>query len=150
MPTYAYKCSSCEEEQEHWLTMSQRTDTMPCACGGVANQVFNWGGETLVKGGERPFKLDPLCVPVGWEHGNTDCAKQEARYAQMIGEARKNARKNDKQAIKGGIRQIAKVPREIVRMRQNQYGKSYYDPSSQSAGELKAKLDADGLLHHKR
>lgn len=150
MPTYSYKCGACGVGQEHWLTLSQRTATVPCACGGIAQQEINWQGESYVRGGERPFKLDPTCVPVGWQHGNTDCEKQEARYAQIIGEARKSARANDKSAIKKGCRLIAKVPREVDRMRKNQYGRDYYDPSEQSPSQLKEKFKADGLLIHDR
>lgn len=150
MPTYTYKCSSCEEEQEHWLTMSQRTDTKPCVCGGVASQVFNWGGDSCVLGNERPFKLDKFCVPIGWERGNTDCDAQEARYAKIIGNHRKLAVKNDKAAIKGGIRHRGSVPRELMRMRQRQYGKSYLDPTQNSPKEIESQLASDGLLFQKR
>lgn len=150
MPTYSYVCDNCGGHQEHFLALSQHKTTQPCGCGAVARQEINWQGESFVRGGERPFKLDPLCVPVGWQHGNTDCEKQEERYRQIIGEARKNARANDKRAIKGGVRLIAKVPREVDRMRKNQYGKDYYDPSTQSTGQLKEKFKADGLLIHDR
>lgn len=149
MPTYTYLCAACGERQSHLLQMSAHSPTQPCDCGAVANQEFNWQGESFVKGSERPFKLDATCVPLGWEHGNTDCEKQERRYAKMIGERRKNAQANDKKAIKGGIRAIGSVPRELVRMRQNQYGKSYFDPTQQTTSELKEKLQAEGLAFHK-
>lgn len=146
MPTYTYQCSICGEGQEHFLPMSQRKSSVPCECGAEAAQVFDWQGESLVKGGSRPFKLDGACVPIGWEKGNTDAEKQERRYQSLIGERKKAAQANDKQAIKGGIRMIASVPRELMRMRQNQYGKEYLDPSRQSSTELKDQLRSDGLL----
>lgn len=121
---------------------------MPCPCGGTAARVIDWGGHCIVRGVERPFKLDATSAPIGWERGNTAEA-QEARYSRLIEKRRKAARANDKQAIKGGIRSIASVPRELVRERSKQYGKDYFDPTAQSAGELKEKLKSDGLLFHR-
>lgn len=126
--------------------MRDHTSTQPCSCGGVAEQVFNADVEIMCKGNQRPMVLDERCVPLGWERGNTDCARQEAAYAKIVGETRDRARKVDKQAIKGGIRHIARVPRELQRLRTNQYGKDYLDPGSQSKDEIKAKLKSDGLL----
>lgn len=147
MPTYCYRCDRCGEEQEAWHTITTPApDTLGCSCGKKAKRVFSADVEVLVKGRERPMKLDHTCVPIGWERGNTSAAKQEARYSREIQETRNRAHAVDKQAIKNGIRHIAKVPRELHRMRTNQYGKDYYDPSQQSVGELKAKLKSDGLL----
>lgn len=122
---------------------------MPCGCGGTAVKIINWRGDCVVKGTERPWKLDERCAPIGWNHGNTSEA-QERRYTKIVEETKKLAVANDRKAIKGGVRQIAKVPREVLRLRQNQYGKDYLDPASQSADEIKSKLRSDGLLFHRR
>lgn len=146
MPTYVYQCSCCGERQEHFLPMSQRTDSVPCDCGKEAERIFDCSNVSVCnKGAMRDFKLDATSVPIGWERGNT-AEKQEARYRKIVGEARNTARAVDKQAIKGGIRHIAKVPREFHRMRSNQFGKAYLDPATQSTAELKDKLKSDGLL----
>lgn len=146
MPTYTYACEACGVEQEHHTPISAHTATVPCGCGSLAAQVYNWQGETIVKGQQYAFKKDAACLPVGWEHGNLDPDRQEQRYAKLIRETKKRARQVDKQACKGGIRHIASIPRELVRMRSNQFGKDYFDPSEQSTKELKDKLKRDDLL----
>lgn len=145
MPTYTYRCE-CGVEQEKNCSLSERTDQLPCECGKSAEQVINWRGDCTVKGNQRPMKLDPTCMPIGWERGNVDAAKQERRYDRLIRERKKRALEVDSQAIKNGFRHIASVPRELQRLRSNQYGKDYFDPAAQSLGELKAKLKADDLL----
>jgi putative FmdB family regulatory protein len=149
LPTYAYQCESCGTRHEKVVAMSQHSEVSTCACGEQAQQVCNWQGDVIVKGNCRPFKLDGTCVPIGWEHGNTDVDKQQARYSKLIAEKKKLARHNDKQAIKGGIRHIASVPRELYRMRRNQYGKDYLNPAALSEKELVAQLKSDGLYLHK-
>jgi len=146
MPTYTYECGGCGAVYERRTSMQDHSPTVACGCGTLAEQVFNWQGDSFSKGNMLDYKLDASCVPIGWERGNTDVDQQQQRYSTMVQETRKRARKNDKQAIKGGIRHIAKVPREIVRMRSNQFGKDYLDPSAQSVTELKSKLKADGML----
>jgi len=136
---YDYLCHSCGAETEVVRSIKDAPAPVSCSCGAEMRQQF-CDIEVIVKGGERPFKLDPLCVPVGWEHGNTDPEKQERRYKRIIERDRKAARANDKAAIKGGIRKIATVPRELHRMRTNQYGKDYYET------DTKQKLKSDGLL----
>jgi putative FmdB family regulatory protein len=145
MPTYTYECDTCGCVYEHRRSILEHEPTVACGCGSEARQVFNWQGETVVKGNMPAYKLDHTCMPIGWERGNTG-EQQEQRYSRMVNDTRKRARAVDKQAIKGGIRHIAKVPREIVRMRSNQFGKDYLDPSEQSTSEIKAKLRADGML----
>lgn len=146
MPTYTYECPSCEGRQEHWLGIASHPDAMPCKCGGTAEQVMNWDGGTIVRGRTRDFKLDAMSVPVNWEYGNTDVAAQHRRYEKHIGEKRKLAIQNEKAAIKGGFRQIACIPRELDRMRSNQFGKDHFSTTTQSIGKLKEKLKADDLL----
>jgi len=143
---YGYKCDACGTERDVFRSMSEAPQPVSCECGEAMHQTFNANVECCVKGGERAFKLDHTCMPVGWEHGNTDCDKQEKRYKRMIESEKARAIKNDRQAIKGGIRKIASVPRELHRMRSNQFGKEYLDPTKQSPGELKEKLKSDGLL----
>ena len=127
--------------------MAEHVSVLPCDCGGLARQTFG-EVQVLVKGAARPFKLDATCVPIGWEHGNTDVGKQQARYDKIVRDHKKLARQNDKQAIKGGIRHIGSVPRELMRMRQNQYGIDYLNPSTQSPSEIKEQLKSDGLYFH--
>lgn len=146
MPRYDYECAACGTRQEHQLSWSDYVPEHPCVCGAVAARVFDSMPEVCVKGNERPFKLDATCVPIGWQHGNTDVEKQERRYKKLINETKKRAQAVDKQAIKGGIRHIGSVPRELMRMRTNQYGKDYLDPAQQSTAEVKEKLRSDGLL----
>jgi len=148
VPTYAYECPDCDGRQQHELSIASHPETMPCACGGTAAQLFNWQGQCIVKGRERPWKLDETCLPIGWDKGNTG-AKQEARYKKIVDSTAKRAREVDKKAIRGGIRHIARVPREVARLRSNQFGKDYLDPASQSVSELKSKLKSDGLLFQK-
>ena len=150
MPTYVYCCETCGTRHDKIVAMSQHSPVSTCVCGCKARQTFDeWSGEVLVKGNQRPFKLDGTCVPVGWEHGNTDVQKQDERYRKLIAEKKQLARKNDKQAIKGGIRHIASVPRELYRMRRNQYGKDYLNPAALSEKELVSQLKSDGLYLHK-
>ena len=128
--------------------MAEHVAVLPCECGGIARQVFG-DVQVFVKCNQRPFKLDATCVPIGWERGNTDPQKQQARYERRINGYKKLAQQNDKQAIKGGIRHIGSVPRELVRMRRNQYGPDYLDPSVNSPTEIKEQLKSDGLYFHK-
>jgi len=145
MPTYVYCCETCGTRHEKIVAMSQHSAVSTCVCGCKAAQTFDeWSGEVLVKGNCRPFKLDGTCVPIGWERGNTAEA-QDARYRKHIAEKKKLARQNDKQAIKGGIRHIGSVPRELLRMRRNQYGNDYLNPCSLSEGELVSQLKSDDL-----
>ena len=149
MPTYCYECESCDARQQHTLSISSHPEEMPCGCGGRAAQLYNWQGDSFVKGRDRPFKLDERCAVIDWNKGNTP-EKQEARYAKIVQETGTLARVNDKAAIKGGIRHIARVPREVVRSRNNEFGKDYLDPSQQSTSDIKDKLKADGLLFQRR
>lgn len=148
MPTYCYECPDCDGQQEHFLSITSHPEVMACSCGGTAAMLFNWQGDCFAKGNERQIKLDPTCVPIGWDRGNTG-AQQEERYRRIVNDTAKRARSVDKQAIKGGIRHIARMPRELQRLRQSQYGKAYLDPSQQSADELKSKLRSDGVLFHR-
>lgn len=145
MPTYTYRCGACGEGQEHFLSFSAYKPMMPCACGGEAERSYTDDApEVIVRGRPRDFKLDATDVPIGWERGNTDCDAQEARYGRIVREAKKAAAANDKQAIKNGIRMIARVPRELDRARRKQFGKDYWDASNTT--EIKEKLKADDLL----
>lgn len=141
MPRYDYQCRECGSVAEHVFTMAEKPDLLACECGGQAASLINGDVEVLVKGNQRPMKLTGTCVPVGWERGNTDPDVQERRYAEIINSERKAVRANDKKAIRNGFRKIASVPRELHRMRTNQYGKSYWQE------DTKAKLKSDGLLH---
>lgn len=146
MPTYTYCCERCGEVQEHFVPMSQRQASMACSCGAQAPQQINWEGEACAKGNRRPYELNAQCVPLGWEKGNVDCEAQEQAYSRIINNSKRLALQNDKKAIKGGIRMIGRVPRELMRMRQNQYGKDYLDASANSTTEVKAQLKSEGLL----
>lgn len=148
MPTYTYECGSCHERQEHFLSIKDHPQEMPCGCGGTAVRVFDWEGQTIVRGAERPWKLDASSVPIGWLDGNT-AQEQEARYTRHVESLRRRAQAVDKQAIRGGVRHIASVPREVHRERSKQYGKDYLDPTKQTGKELKEKLKSDGLYLHK-
>lgn len=138
------------------IPASKRKDTHPCECGGVAEQLLfdDEKDEServpglIIRGNQRPMKVSAIDFPVGWEKGNTNAERQEARYAEAIETTRRRAREVDKDAIKGGIRHIASIPRELHRLRSRQYGKGYFDPGSQSTAELKAKLKADRLYFH--
>jgi putative FmdB family regulatory protein len=142
---YGYKCDACGSERDVFRSMSEAPQPVACECSATMHQTFNANVECCVKGGERPFSLGATSMPIGWDKGNTGDA-QERRYKQLIDSTRKEALKNDRQAIKGGIRHIAKVPREFHRMRTQQYGKAYLDPAEQSADSIKEKLKSDGLL----
>lgn len=149
MPRHDYRCDECGAEVEivHPIS-SPPPEAIDCStCLGRAARVFDFSNvQVCVRGVQRDFKLDASHVPVGWERGNTDAQQQEARYTKIVAETGARARAVDKQAIKGGIRHIATVPRELHRARTNQFGKDYLDPGSQSTSELKEKLKADGLL----
>ena len=146
MPRYGYECSSCHAAFEVTCSWSDYRPEQACECGGVAQRVFDADVQVCVKGNALPFHLDATDVPVGWQHGNTDAEKQERRHSKMVAQFKKRAKEVDKQAIKGGIRHIARVPRELQRMRTKQFGKDYFDPSAQTTTELKDKLKADGQL----
>jgi len=146
MPTYDYECPKCGGRQEVILSISDHQETLPCECGGIAERVFLTAPVVLVKGNQPDFKLDWTDMPIGWEHGNTDCVAQERRYAKIINETKKLAIENDREAIKGGIRHIARIPKELDRARSKQFGNDYFEPSMQSKDDLKAKLKADGML----
>jgi putative FmdB family regulatory protein len=146
MPTYAYRCGACGRSMESVHGMAEHKSEMACACGSVATQTYDHMPEFLLKGMPRDFKLDATCVPIGWEHGNTDIKVQQDRYSRKIEGHRKLARQNQSKAIRGGIQHIGSVPRELMRMRQNQYGKDYLNPSATSETELKDQLRSEGLL----
>lgn len=143
MPRYDFQCAQCGAIEEHTFRMADKPDHLACGCGGQASSIISDQIETIVKGNERPYKLDGLCLPVGWENGNTDADAQERAYAKIIASERKQALEVDKKAIKGGIRKIATQPREHHRLRTRQYGRDYY---SGDAADIKAKLKSDGLL----
>lgn len=143
MPRYDYQCADCGAIAEHTFRMADKPDHLICRCGGLATSLISDQIETIVRGNERPYKLDALCMPVGWEHGNTDADAQERAYAEIVRRERKQALEVDKRAIKGGIRKIATQPREHYRLRTKQYGKDYYRGDNQ---DIKAKLKSDGLL----
>lgn len=143
MPRYDYRCPDCESVREFVFRMADKPAVVACDCGGLAESVISEDIEVLVRGNQKAFKLDHTCLPIGWERGNTDADKQERRYQKILAESRKAAQANDKKAIKGGIRMIARVPRELHRMRTNQFGKDYYET------DTKQKLKEDGVYLHK-
>jgi len=146
---YGYLCDACGSEPEVSCPMGQAPAEVACPCGAQAHQTFNANVQCIIRGNQRMFDVDNLNNrPIGWEWGNTAEA-QNRRYSKITADAKKAARKVDKQAIKGGIRLIAKVPRELHRARSNQFGKDYFDPSKQSGAEMKQKLKEDGLYLHK-
>lgn len=148
---YDYQCGTCGQVTERVCSMKEHAEVpdWKCPCGAEAFQLFNGNVEIIARGHQKSFDVDNLRNrPIGWERGNT-AAAQVRRYDRIRNEAQKLAQANDKQAIKGGIRLIAKVPREKQRARQNQFGKDYWDPSRQSASELKQKLKDDGEYLHK-
>lgn len=140
MPRYDYQCEDCGDVREHFFLMSEKPAEIECECGGVCSSIISGFVEVMVTGSTRPFKLDATCMPVGWEKGNVDNVAQEREYQRVIGNHKKLARRHDKQAIKGGIRHIGSVPRELHRMRQNQYGKDYWQQ------DTKKRLAEDDLL----
>lgn len=145
MPTYTYRCEACGEGQEQFLPFSAYKPEVPCSCGELARRTYEDCPEVLVKGNQRAIKLDATDVPIGWQSGNRDPEVQEKRYERLINAKRKLAIENDKAAIKGGIRQIASVPRELDRLRRKQFGKDYWDTTN-GKDDIKAKLKADGML----
>lgn len=140
---YDYRCDQCGAEREVVRSIKDQPLPVACGCGSAMDMQFSADVEIMAKGGERPYKLDATCMPIGWERGNTDVQAQQGRYKRMIDGERKRARAADKTAIKQGFRKIASVPREFHRMRTNQYGKDYYETNA------KEKLRADGLLFTK-
>lgn len=140
MPRYDFECTSCGEPQEVSCRYSDKPAAVACRCGGAAEQVFRSMPEVMVKGNTRPFALDDSCVPVGWEHGNTDPDKQERRYKERIGKMMKAGRAAKKHGIKQGLQYLGSVPRELDRMRRNQYGKRYWEDNTEQ------RLAEEGLL----
>jgi putative FmdB family regulatory protein len=144
---YEYQCDRCGHRQERILSMADHVAVVPCSCGAVARQTFDADITVCIKGGQRDFKLDAVSVPIGWEKGVSGAA-QQARYDRKIRATKRLAQQNDKAAIKGGIRHIASVPLELMRSRQNQFGKDYLNPCANSATEIKDQLKSDGLYFH--
>lgn len=146
MPTYTYECQDCGEQVDRVLAITAAPDEMDCgACSGTATKIINWSGSCLIVGKEKPHQLTSTSVPIGWEKGNTG-KKQAERYSKLVQHEKKMARQNRQVASKVGWRKIASVPREFARMRSNQFGKDYLDPTIQSSDELKTKLASDDLL----
>jgi len=142
MPRYDYQCDTCEAIEEHSFSMADKPESLSCSdkeCGGRSTSLIGRGTQFIVRGNERPMNLDATCLPIGFEKGNTG-PEQQARYSKIINEKRKLAKLNDKEAIKGGIRHIGSVPRELDRLRKRQYGKDYYQENT------KQRLAEDGLL----
>jgi putative FmdB family regulatory protein len=146
MPRYGYQCSACDAAFDVTCSWADYRSEQVCECGSLALRVYDTTFEVCVKGNTLPFALDATCVPVGWEKGNTDADAVERAHSKMVASYKKKAQEVDKQAIKNGIRHIARVPRELSRMRSKQFGKDYFDPSQQTTKELKDKLKADGQL----
>lgn len=146
MPRYGYECPSCGSSMEVTCSWSDYRPEQACECGGLASRVFDTTFEVCIKGNTPKFELDASCMPVGWEKGNTDADAAERAHGRKVRALKKRAKEVDKKAIKGGIRHIASVPRELHRMRTKQFGKDYFDPSGQSKEELKDKLKRDDQL----
>lgn len=146
MPRYGYECSRCHAGFDLTCSWADYRPEQVCECGGMASRVFDTSFEVCVKGNAPKFELDASCVPIGWEKGNTNAAAAEAAHGRKVRGLKRKAKEVDKQAIKGGIRHIASVPRELHRMRSKQFGKDYWDPASQSKDEMKDKLKRDDQL----
>lgn len=138
---YDFQCAECGAIEEHVFRMADKPDHVTCGCGGRAESIISPNIEVLIQGNERPMELNATSVPIGWDKGNTDGAAQQARYSKIIETNRKQAKSVEKTAIKNGLRMIGQVPRELFRLRQNQYGKDYYQT------DVKQKLKSDGLLY---
>lgn len=145
MPTYEFACEACNTVTEVVCAFAALPASVTCDCGSPAQRRFTVPN-AVVRGAARPIKLDGTCVPVGWQYGNRDPEAQERRYAEIIRKERQAAIANDKRAIKQGLRKIATVPRELYRLRSNQYGKDYLDPSCQDTASIKQKLREDDML----
>lgn len=138
---YDFQCESCGAVEEHVFSMAQKPDHLQCKCGGQASSLISANIEFFAMGNQLDFKLDNWNNrPIGWENGNTDAAAQERTYARIVKNTKAAALANDKQAIKGGLRMIARQPREHFRARTHQFGKDFYQD------DVKKKLKADGLL----
>lgn len=140
MPRYDFQCRSCGAVEEYTFSMAAKPDHLACGCGGRAESLISDSIEVLVKGNQYAFKLNKYCVPVGWEKGNTDAELQEQRYSKILRRNRKLAQDNKQKARKGGIELIAQVPREMDRLRKQQFGKDYYEHDTID------KLRRDGCL----
>lgn len=146
MPRYGFECSRCQTAFDVTCSWEDYRPEQVCECGGQASRVFDTSFEVCVKGNTPKFELDGTCLPVGWEKGNTDAGAAEAAHGRKVRGLKKKAKEVDKKAIKGGIRHIASVPRELYRMRSKQFGKDYFDPSQQSKDDIKDKLKRDEQL----
>jgi len=138
---YDFQCESCGAIEEHVFSMAGKPDHLQCKCGGLASSLFSADVQVVALGNQKDFKLDGWNNrPLGWERGNTDAAAQERAYSRIVKNTRTAALANDRQAIKGGMRMIARQPREHNRARLHQFGKDYY------RDDIKKKLKEDGLL----
>lgn len=135
MPRYDYECSSCGSVTEHAFSMVSKPETMACECGGECRSLITGGGTVLVKNVAWEIPFDKRCMPIGWQHGNTDAEAQERRYGRMIDEQKKI-----KQTGKD-IRMKARIPRELFQSRIRQTGnKNYWTDEGDAA------LRRDNLL----
>ena len=126
MVRYDFECQSCGDVQEHVFRMAEKPDTLPCSCGGVSCSIISDQIEVIAKDNEPNLRLSALDMPIGWDKGNIDPAKQEARYRKIVARDRKLAGDAKQKAIKGGIQKIATVPRELDRLCKKNYGKDYF------------------------
>lgn len=134
MPRYDYECSSCGSVTEHLFSMASKPEVVPCECGGECRSLITGGSTVLVKGVAWEIPFDKRCMPIGWQHGNTDAAAQERRYGRMIDEQRKVKQTGD-------FRMKARIPRELYNARVRQTGnKNYWTEEGDTA------LKRDGLL----
>lgn len=83
-------------------------------------------GVQLAVKGFKKYKPTALDVPVGWERGLTNPAKNHERFKEHWREQKKLANAAKSGAIKRGFRHIADVPYEIDRIRRRQFGNDYW------------------------
>lgn len=87
---YDFECGSCSRVWEHSCSMSERPDSLPCACGGEAKQIITSVPESFVRGREIQWDKS-LCTPsFGRDFGRSD-EQQFAMHQKVIGEQRKQA-----------------------------------------------------------
>jgi putative FmdB family regulatory protein len=115
MPRYDYECPGCGRGTEVTCRMSERPETVLCACGGAMGNVIRPTPNIFVKGADYEFKREHIVGNNGAVVGRT-AEQQHAMYQRQIGEWKKakDARKRSGKASKGGVEVIGVMPGEMV------------------------------------
>lgn len=118
--------------------MGKAPSEEPCSCGASAQHRIGAGVGATIRG-FKPYFVDGLSLPPGWNRGNTDSQAYDARVDATVRAKKKQGLADKKAGIKGGMQFIGHVPLAIANMRRRQHGNDYWNH------DIESKLRDEGL-----